>query len=154
MTLELTLPSSQILKIILAIVVIIVAVLIFYKLIRKIVIYLRRPELYGLERRAIKKRWQEIEGLLKKNDEASWRMAIMEADKLLDYVLKSMAMPGKDLGERLKMISYKYPKIRQVWWAHKIRNRLVHEAEFRIDYGTVKAALKTFRNGLKVLGIL
>jgi hypothetical protein len=82
------------------------------------------------------------------------KLAVIEADKLLDSALKSLAMPGMTLGERLKFAQYKYPELRDVWFAHKIRNQLAHEASFHLDAGMARSALKAFRRALERLGAL
>jgi hypothetical protein len=114
----------------------------------------RQKELYGLDKKEIQKKWREIEELLNKQNEMSYKLAILEADKLLDHVLKYMNFGGSSLGERLKLACYKYNKLRQVWSAHKVRNRLVHEANYQLRYGEARWAIKMFRNGLEELGIL
>lgn len=115
---------------------------------------LRRPEMIGLDKQGIRRRWEEIEIMLKKHGEMTDKVAILEADKLLDMVLKAMTMPGQTMGERLKVASYKYPNLDRVWWAHKIRNQMVHEASFAIGHRTAKAAIKTYEHALKGLGLL
>jgi len=84
----------------------------------------------------------------------SYKLAVMEADKLLDHTLKAMTMPGKDMGERLKAVGYKYPNIRQVWFAHRIRNQIVHEASYNLSSSLAKKAIKSFKQALKELSIL
>ena len=136
------------------IVLIIVILVILYFLYRKLTRFFKRPELYGLDKKGIAKRWQEIESLVTKGNEMSYKLAVMEADKLLDHTLKSMAMPGKDLGERLKAVCYKYPKLRQVWFAHKVRNQIVHEASYYLSPGLANKAIKSFEQALKELNVL
>ena len=113
-----------------------------------------KPDLHGLGRSGIKSRWEEIERLLDGPGDMSLKMAVLEADKLLDHVLKSMAMPGNTLGERLKFAAYKYPKIRKVWWAHKLRNQLVHESSFYLDPRMAKSAVQEFKSTFKLLNVL
>jgi hypothetical protein len=103
---------------------------------------------------AMRDRWQEIEQLTKQPGELGRKMAIMEADKLLDHALKSLAMSGNTLGERLKFACYKWPQLRQVWWAHKIRNQLVHEASYHLDAGIARRALRSYRQALRLLGVI
>lgn len=105
-------------------------------------------------REAMRRRWQEVESLLDSPGELSPKLAVIEADKLLDHALKSMAMPGETLGERLKFAAYKYPKLSEVWWAHRVRNRLVHEASYSLDRGVAKKAIRSFRNALKLIGAI
>lgn len=105
-------------------------------------------------RQGMQRRWAEIEQLVAAEGELQRKMAVLEADKLLDHALKALAMPGETLGERLKFAAYKYPNIKNVWWAHKIRNSLSHEATYHLDAGIAKRAIKEFRRALEMLGAL
>lgn len=105
-------------------------------------------------REAMRRRWAEVESLLDAPGELSPKLAVIEADKLLDHALKSMAMPGETLGERLKFAAYKYPKLKEVWWAHKVRNQLVHEASYRLDRGLARKAIRTYRRTLQMIGAI
>jgi len=114
---------------------------------------LSRPELYGMSREQVQKQWQkvlEVSG----QGEMGQKLAVIEADKLLDAALKSIVMPGNTLGERLKMACYKYPKLKDVWWAHKLRNNIVHDHSYELRGGEAKKALAEFEDALKVLNIL
>lgn len=114
---------------------------------------LKRPSLEGLTREKILETWQEIEktsehGLM------GAKLSVIEADKLLDGVFKSMAMPGETLGERLKYAGYKYPDIKKVWPAHRLRNQLVHDSAFQLSVRQAKGALDDYRKALKVLNVM
>lgn len=106
------------------------------------------------ERDAMRRRWREILLMFKAPGEVSLKMAVFEADKLLDQALKSLAMAGNTLGERLRFAEYKYPELRQVWWAHKVRNQLAHEATFHLDRGVAVKAVKAFGRALRRLGAI
>ena len=108
----------------------------------------------GTDRETMRRKWQEIERMLDTPGQMSAKLAIFEADKLLDYALKALAMSGETLGERLKFAQYKYPELREVWWAHKIRNQLAHEASFHLDPSVAKNALRTFKKALERLGAI
>lgn len=112
-----------------------------------------RPELHGMSREQIQKRWDEIEKTAASGTLGA-KMAIMEADKLLDAALKSMMMSGNTLGERLKFAGYKYPELRKVWNAHRLRNRIVHEASFEPGRAEVGAAIRDFKRALQTLKLL
>ncbi len=131
-----------------------VLVLILWMLVRKIAKFFNKPELYGMSRAEIKTHWNDIEALLRRNDEMSYKLAVMEADKILDYALKSLGFGGKTLGERLKLVAYKFPKVKNVWPAHIMRNQLVHEASFHITRGSAERAIYQFKAALKELGVL
>jgi hypothetical protein len=114
---------------------------------------LRRPELHGTSREQILKRWEQIEQTATQGVMGS-KLAIIEADKLLDQVLRSMAMPGETLGERLKSTAYRYPNIRNVWGAHRLRNQLVHDTSFEMGTRQARHALDDFKAALRVLNVL
>lgn len=106
------------------------------------------------DRETMRRRWREIEQMSAAPGEMSRKLAVMEADKLLDYALKAMAMSGETLGERLKFAAYKYPRLRDVWGAHRVRNQLAHEATYHLDAGTAKRAIREFKKALEILGAI
>lgn len=113
----------------------------------------KRPELEGLSAQKVKQLWEQIEQSAKQG-KLGGKIAIIEADKLLDNVLKSMLFPGETMGERLKMAGYKYPGIRDVWTAHRVRNRLVHETDYELRDRDVRETLEDFKRALKELNVL
>ncbi|HTK60325.1 MAG TPA: hypothetical protein VL283_03945 [Candidatus Baltobacteraceae bacterium] len=112
------------------------------------------PKLQGMDRGAIKARWDEIERMAAAGGEMNLKMAVMEADKLLDHALKAMAIPGMTLGERLKFAAYKFPKIRNVWNAHRLRNQLAHESSYYLDPSFARKAVRDFKDALQLLNVL
>ena len=107
-----------------------------------------------LDRRALANQWAKIESLFSEGNELACKLVILEADKFLEQALKLMALPGTSLGERLKSGAHRYPGLEAAWDGHKIRNRLVHEANYHPSRGDTQRALASFRSGLKALGIL
>ena len=116
--------------------------------------FFKRAELYGMSREEIQKRWDQIEGLLARREDISWKLAVLEADKLLDHSLKAMGFGGNSLGERLKLAAYKHPNIRNVWPAHIVRNKLAHEASYSLGQGTARQAISQFKKALQELGVM
>ena len=137
---------------------VIVAGVLAYLLIRAAWRGLRRllfqPKLVGLDRKGIATRWQGIEEMGKSANEMQYKMALMEADKLLDHALKALAMPGETLGDRLKFAAYRYPKISNVWWAHRLRNQLVHESSFYLEPSMARKAVAQYGSTLRLLNLL
>jgi hypothetical protein len=121
--------------------------------IAKVIKQIKKPELYGLNEEKIREMWDEISAQADLSVMGA-KLAVIEADKLLDNVLRSMVIPGETMGERLKAAGYKYPKLRDVWPAHKLRNQLVHDSAFQLTQGHAKRALKDFEKALRVLNVL
>ncbi len=139
-------------------VLVVIGLAILFLAIRAIAKLIRRlsagERLEGMDRKAIQARWAEVERMAEAGGEMNVKIAVMEADKLLDHALKAMAMPGKTLGDRLKFAAYRYPKIRNVWNAHRLRNSLAHEASFYLDPGLARRAIRDFKEALQTLTLL
>lgn len=78
------------------------------------------------------KKINETDQYIKENN---YNLAIIEADKTLDFALKKSSFQGKSMGERLKNAKKYYEKdfYNIVWEAHKIRNALVHEIDYKLE---------------------
>lgn len=97
-------------------------------------------------------RWSEL--LTRVNTSDGMALAVIDADKLLDEALKSHRFKGKTMGERLVAAQKTLSNNDAVWYAHKLRNRLVHEPDVRLKKREAQNALAGFRQGLRDLGAL
>ena len=96
-----------------------------------------------------------IENSLDRNNEASYAMAIVEGDKLLDRALCEMGVQGRTMGDRLKKIGKeKFSQLNAVWHAHKLRNQIAHESGFHPEYRQAEHALAIYKQALKDLGAI
>lgn len=116
-------------------------------------IWLRKK--FALRESALKKRvdkkFKEISQLLAIDNESAFRTAIIEADKLLDFILKSKGVRGSTLGERLKSSRGLIRDLNNIWFAHKVRNRLVHDLDSRIKRREAARVIKIFRGTINHL---
>lgn len=108
----------------------------------------------GMSAQEVRARWAQIEEMARRKDDMSMKLAILEADKLLDHALKSLHIGGATLGERLKLAAYKYPNVRNVWPAHIVRNSIAHEATYHLSPATTERSIRQFRDALKLLKVL
>lgn len=99
-------------------------------------------------------RWMAIEQSLERDNAASYHMAIMNADKLVDQALKDKGFKGQSMGERLKSAKDALPHRNEIWTAHKLRNQIAHEPDFKVDYMAARRALAQFKQTLKDLGAI
>lgn len=105
----------------------------------------------------VRDKWAEIENLIALGGASQLKNAIMEADKLVDYALKSKGVAGETMGERLKNAKQKFPNYSDydnLWFAHKVRNNIAHEAGHDLVTTEVKRAIESFKKALKTLGAL
>lgn len=130
---------------------IVLAIIIFILLINK---FRKAGRSTGIDKQYFKKKWEEIEKAADMRSEMGYKMAIIEADKLLDDAFKRLMIAGSTMGERMKVISCKYPNIKKVWEAHIIRNKISHESNFRLYDSSARRALGIYKDALKEIGIL
>lgn len=100
------------------------------------------------------KRWQEI---LRKAESAppqSLTLGVIEADGLVDDVLKKMNLPGEHMADRLERLAARDLKsINKLWQAHRIRNDLVHTPGFVLNPVDAKRVLEDYEAFLKEIGL-
>ena len=84
------------------------------------------------------------------------KMAVIEADKLLDLALKDLNVSGENAAERLKNASrsnmLKSPD--NAWTVHKVRNKLVHEKHINVDIKRAQNVVRAIENELHHLGVI
>lgn len=114
----------------------------------------RQPAVDAELRTAVDKQWSEIAAMSNQTSPLAWKVAVLEADKLVDHALKTIGVPGKDFGERIRAASHRQVALRGVWPAHIVRNRLAHEPNYALDRKTMQQALARFHQALKVLRVL
>lgn len=100
-------------------------------------------------------RWEEIMRHMDSVKEAEWKFAIIEADKLIEQVLKKSGFPGDTLGERLTLINQdQLQSLNSLWEAHKVRNHIAHDFNYFLRYTEAKRAVDQYRMALKELGAI
>ncbi len=100
-------------------------------------------------------RWEEILRHLDSVKESEWKFAIIEADKLIEEVLRRGGYPGASLGERLSLMTQdQLQNLDGLWEAHKIRNRIAHDFNYFLRYTEAKHAIEQYRSALKELGAI
>lgn len=81
------------------------------------------------------------------------KLQILELDKLLDKMLSRRGYQGT-LGDKLKKYDFLYSEINEVWAAHKIRNNIAHQLDYKVNEKEYKTALKGFQRAFKDLGLM
>ncbi|MCA9363996.1 hypothetical protein KC727_02145 [Candidatus Kaiserbacteria bacterium] len=123
-----------------------------------------RPKLFSAVKRdvtlitkkdpATQKKWNALRGRIDKNPTPdAFRLAVTEADALVDQVLKKAGFQGEHMADRLsKILSADVPSIELLWDAHRLRNRLVHTPGSSLSVREGEKALQSYEKFLKELG--
>ncbi|HEV7454390.1 MAG TPA: hypothetical protein VGO07_03965 [Candidatus Saccharimonadales bacterium] len=109
-----------------------------------------RPRALKIEH--FQEQWQILQKLL--SDKTRWSDAIVEADKLLDEALKKKRFHGGSMGERLVKAQRLFTDNDNLWFGHKLRNKIDADPTVKLKETEVKQALMGIRQGLKDIGAL
>lgn len=84
-----------------------------------------------------------------------WKLAIIEADIILEDTLKRAGYTGASLGERLRSISPSgLQSLDDAWQAHKIRNQIAHGGvDFVLTKRLAEDTIKQYRRVFDELGV-
>ncbi len=105
----------------------------------------------GTEDNPIQKRWERVQKHLHSASESDWRLAVLEADVLLDEMVTHMGYHGDSLGEKLKGIEKSdFLALDGVWEAHGVRNKIAHEGiSFALTEREAKRIMKLYEDAFK-----
>lgn len=76
----------------------------------------------------VNKKWERVLMHAQSNNPSDWRLAIIEADIMLDELLDVQGYRGETIGDKMKGIEKSdFLTLDQAWDAHKVRNLIAHE---------------------------
>jgi len=122
----------------------------------------QRRELKALAHQAISgedtenERWQEVLSYAASDDEELWRLAVIEADVMLDDMLEAAGYPQDELGAKLRNVERSdFRTIDQAWEAHKLRNVIAHEgSSYNLTKREVQQAMEQYRQVFNEFGYI
>lgn len=132
-------------------------------------LYVRMNEIEGGEGRKYKSiemeeeetrghgaQWQVVQEHVYSDVPAQWRIAILEADTMLDDALKRAGGKGDTLGERLKSLEASgFQTLQEAWDAHKVRNMIAHQGvNFQLTQRETRRVIDLYEKVLKELKFL
>lgn len=94
---------------------------------------------------AIERAWQKL------TEEKTPTLKLIHADKILDEALRLLGYQGS-LGDKLKKAGPRFSDLNGVWWAHKLRNRAVHDLTTAPTDDEINRALSHYHRALTDLG--
>lgn len=109
------------------------------------------------EKTAKNVRWERVENYMRSENSSDWKIAVLEADNILDEVVERMGYKGETLGERMKMIEASdFPHLDLAWKAHKVRNEIAHKGgpDFVLSRSVAEETVNMYHRIFKELGYL
>jgi hypothetical protein len=108
-----------------------------------------------VEESKVVKMWKRVEGHIASDNPNDWKVAIIEADTILDEMVERMSYKGITLGERMKNIEKSdFNTLDDAWEAHKVRNAIAHDASFVLTEREARRVIELYRNVFKEFSFL
>ena len=111
---------------------------------------------WSSERKQKNERWERVEQYMSSLNVSDWKIAILEADNILDDVIERMGYKGANLGERMKSIEASdFPYLEEAWQAHKMRNTIAHKGtDYELTRSEAEQTINIYHRVFKELGYL
>lgn len=96
----------------------------------------------------VNQKWDRVIYHLDSQNPNDWKVAIMEADIILDELLESMGHSGETISAKLKQIEKSdFNTLDQAWEAHKVRNKIAHESgEYVLSEREARRVIDMYRS--------
>lgn len=73
-------------------------------------------------------RWIQTLAYLFSQHASDWKLAVIEADSMLEELMTNLGFKGETLGDKLKSATQEtFHGLSSAWEAHTVRNRIAHE---------------------------
>ncbi len=91
-------------------------------------------------------RWRQVLHLLFSTNQNDWKLAIIEADAMLEVLLGELGYKGQNLGEKLKTAGEQgFRGLNTAWEVHTIRNKIAHEGSvFELSHHEAKRVISLY----------
>lgn len=100
----------------------------------------------------MRRKWEAIQRRMRTRKDSNYKLAVIEADNMLNNILEASGFPGKNMEERLKILtSDQFSNLENIKQAHKLRNKIIHDMDSEIKLSKAEQAIETYRIALDSL---
>lgn len=101
-------------------------------------------------------RWGNVQTHLESQNPNDWKLAIIEADVLLERALDKAGYVGLTIGEKLKSSNIRsFATIDDAWQAHRIRNQIAHGgADFVLTQKVANETMVMYERVFREFGVI
>lgn len=101
-------------------------------------------------------RWETIRERVQAPNPEGWKIAILEADIILEEILDINGYKGASIGEKLKGVEpADLASLNDAWEAHKVRNAIAHEGDaFQLSQREAERVIKLYEKVFREYGYI
>ena len=116
---------------------------------------LNKSETASIRRALTNSRWNTIMKRHQQGTADSMKVAIIEADKMIDDLLKNAGFKGEHMADRLdKLATANLPNLPKLWRAHRLRNEVVHSPDFQLTQSLASRTMEDYAAFLRDLNLI
>jgi len=105
--------------------------------------------IYGVEvpKMIVNPKWAKVLEHVNSEHESDWKLAILEADIMLNDMLEKMGYLGSTMSDKLKSVEPSdFDTLQDAWAAHKIRNSIAHEgSDYIVNKPEAERVIRLFK---------
>lgn len=114
---------------------------------------IRNQKAYGAGK--VEKQWLQTKKRLESQNAADWKLAVIEAESLLEEVLARLGFGGESFGERLKKVTKEQlPSLEDLVRAHETRNNIIHDPDYRLEQDAANRVVDVYGRCLQEMNAL
>lgn len=101
-------------------------------------------------------RWIKTLSYLFSQHSSDWKLAVIEADAMMESLMTQIGFKGENLGEKLKGANQQnFRGLSSAWEVHTIRNRIAHEgAAFQLSQHEAKRVIALYEQIFREFGYI
>lgn len=92
--------------------------------------------------------WAEVEDYLSEKTSSGYKMAVIEADKILRYILKQKGYPGKDLRQQIFLAGWKLKEKKDLEAAIKMKDEILNNLDYRLSTFDTEDAVQAYKEAI------
>ena len=95
----------------------------------------------------LNKKWNVVLQYTLSDNPGDWKLAVIEADSMLEELMDQLGFKGDNLGEKLKSANQDtFKNLSSAWEVHLIRNKIAHEgSDFELSQHEAKRVVALYQ---------
>ncbi|NCU41742.1 MAG: hypothetical protein EOM19_03385 [Candidatus Moranbacteria bacterium] len=114
-----------------------------------------RKDRYGADmpvayKKATTKQWLSVEKHLSGHSSQDWKIAVLEADKIVEDILNKVGFSGENFRERIENVHPdSLEKREELLRAHSVRNAIIKDSDYVLEKGEARETVQIYEEFLK-----
>jgi len=113
------------------------------------------PPEFGNKKNKLRAKWAKVRNKFESKNESAHKVAIIEADKIIEDLIGRLGYKGGDMSERLDNIPLgQIENVEDLRRAHEIRNRIIHDESFVLSGAEAEKVFGYYEDFLRYFMVL